>query len=111
MTTMELSALTQFIANVSVALDTGYDVPPAEMRRHIERGDLIPFLTDMCCDDPNIMAQLFREHWTARTEHELVELLRGALEDETLGRSFHKSGMCYLIALTTGLIERRSFRG
>ena len=111
MSTMELSALTQFIANVCMALDAGNDVPLAEIRTHIERGDLIPFLTAMCCDDPNLMAQLFREHWTARTEHELVELLRGALEDEPLGRSFHKSGMCYLIALTTGLIERGSFRG
>ncbi|MGZ4864767.1 MAG: hypothetical protein ACXV5H_07830 [Halobacteriota archaeon] len=111
MDAVELSALTQFIANVSVALDAGYDVPPAEMRGHIERGDVIPFLTAMCCDNPNLMVQLFREHWTARTEHELVELLRGALEDETLGQSFHKSGMCYLIALTTGLIERGSFRG
>jgi hypothetical protein len=111
MDAVELSVSTQFIANVSMALDAGCDVSPAEMRRHIERGDLIPFLTDMCGDDPDLMAQLFREHWSARTEHELVELLRGALEDETLGRGFHKSGMCYLIALTTGLIERGSFRG
>lgn len=110
MSTMDLAALTQFIANVCMALDAGNEVPLAEMRTHIERGDLIPFLTDMCCADPDLMARLFREHWTAQTEHELVELLRDASRDAKLGRGIHRSGLCYLIALTTGLIERRSFR-
>jgi hypothetical protein len=107
---MELSALTQFIANVCMALDAGNDVPLAEMSTHIERGDLIPFLTDMCCTDADLMAQLFREHWTVQIEHELVELLRDASGDAKLGRGIHRSGMCYLIALTTGLIERDSVR-
>ena len=65
---MELSALTQFIANVCMALDAAYDVQLAEMRTHIEHGDLIPFLTDMRCADLDLMAQLFRERWTAQTQ-------------------------------------------
>jgi hypothetical protein len=110
MDAMELSALTQFISNVSMTLDAGYDVPLAEICTHIERGDFILFLTNMSCADPDLMARLFREHWTAQTEHELVELLRDASGDAKLGCGIHRSGLCYLIALTTGLIERRSFK-
>jgi hypothetical protein len=93
-----------------MALDAGYDVPLAEMRTHIKRGDVIPFLTDMCRADSALMAQLFREHWVIQTEYELVELLRDASGDERLARGFCRGGMCYLIALTARLIERRSFR-
>ena len=107
---MELPALTQFIANISVAVDAGYDTNVAEIRAHIERGDIISFLTDMCFADSALMAQLFREHWVMQTEYELVELLRDASGDERLARGFRRSGMCYLIALTARLIERRSFR-
>jgi hypothetical protein len=110
MNPMKLSAFTQFIANVCMALDAGYDVPLAEMRTHIERGDVIPFLTHMCFADSALMAQLFREHWVVQTEYELVELLRDASGDERLARGFRRSGMCYLIALTARLIGRRSFR-
>ena len=107
---MELPALTQFIANISVAVDAGCDTNVAEIRAHIERGDIISFLTDMCFADSALMAQLFREHWVMQTEYELVELLRDASGDERLARGFRRSGMCYLIALTARLIERRSFR-
>jgi hypothetical protein len=104
---MELSALTQFIVNISMALDAGYDVTPSEMTAHIVRGDLIPFLTDMCCSDANLMAQLFREHWTERNERELIELLRDALMNLEVTRGIHCSGMCCLIALTAEVIQRR----
>jgi len=104
---MELSALTQFILNVSTALDAGYDVTPAEVTAHILRGDLIPFLTDTCCADADLMAQLFREHWTERTERELIELLREASTNQEVTRRIHRSGMCYLIALTVETIQRR----
>ena len=104
---MELSALTQFILNVNMALDAGYDVTPDEVTAHILRGDLIPFLTDMCCADADLMAQLFREHWTERTERELIELLREASTNQEVTRSIHRSGMCFLIALTVEAIQRR----
>ena len=104
---MELSALTQFILNVSMALDAGYDVTSHEVTAHILRGDLIPFLTDTCCADADLMAQLFREHWTERAEHELTALLREASTNLEVTRGIHHSGMCYLIALTAEAIQRR----
>ncbi len=107
---MELPALTQFIANISVAVDAGYDTNVAEICAHIERGDIISFLTDMCCADPVLMATLVREHWATETENELNELLCDESGDEKLARSFNRSGLYYLISLTARLIERRSFR-
>jgi hypothetical protein len=96
---MELSALTQFISNVAMALDAGYDLPLEETKGHIERGDFIRCLTDLCGADADLMGHLFREHWTAATERELVELLRDASTDERVASSFQRSGLCYLIAL------------
>ncbi len=107
---MGLPALTQFTANISLAVDAGYDTNAAEIRAHIERGDVISFLTDMCCVDPVLMAKLVREHWATETENELNELLRDESGDEKLTGSFNRSGLCYLIALTARLIEQRSFR-
>jgi len=106
---MELPVLTQFIANISVAVDAGYDTNVAEIRAHIERGDIISFLTDMCYADPVLMAKLVREHWETETGNELTELLRDESGDEKLAGSFNRSGMCYLIALTTRLIKRCCF--
>ncbi len=102
---LELSALTQFIANVSMTLDRGYDLPLDEVIQHIERGDLIRRLTDLCCDDTDLIAQLFRAHWTAATERELIASLRQESHDGYLAGGFQRSGLCYLIALTAGLIE------
>jgi hypothetical protein len=107
---MELSALTQLISNVATALDAGYDVPLDEMERHLERGDTIEVLTDLCCADVALMARLLREHWTTRTERELVSILRNASMDGKLKDNFLRSGLCYLIALTAGLIEHGTFK-
>ena len=96
---MEFSALTQFISNVAMALDADYDLPLAETKGHVERGDLIQRLTDLCGADADLMDHLFREHWTAATERELVELLRDVSKDGRLAGSFQRSGLCYLIAL------------
>jgi hypothetical protein len=96
---MELSALTQFISNVAMALDAGYDLPLEETRGHVERGDFIRCLTDLCGADADLVGHLFREHWTAATERELVELLRHVSKDGRLAGSFQRSGLCYLIAM------------
>jgi hypothetical protein len=102
---MELSALTQFISNVAMALDAGYDAPPDEMVLRIERGDTIELLTDLCSADVDLMTKLFREHWTTPDERELASMLRNASMDNRLKGNFHRSGLCYLIALTAGLID------
>jgi hypothetical protein len=107
---MELSALTQFISNVAMALDASCDVPPDEMATHLERGDTIELLTDLCSADVGLMTKLFRDHWTTPTERELASMLRNASIDNRLKGNFHRSGLCYLIALTAGLIERGTFK-
>ena len=103
---MKLSALTQFIANISMALDAGYDIPLAEVNSLIERGEIIASLTDLCGADSRLMAKLFRDHWTIEAERELNGLLRDAAAQEELEGSFNRSGLCYLIALTARVIER-----
>ena len=104
---MKLAALTQFIANISMALDAGYDTPLAEVNSQIERGEIIASLTDLCGADSGLMAKLFREHWTIEAERELNGLLRDAAAQEKLDGSFGRSGLCYLIALTARVIERQ----
>ena len=105
---MKLSALTQFIANISMALDGGYDIPLAKVNSLIERGEIIASLTDLFSADSIIMAKLFREHWTTEAELELNRFLRDAAEQGELGGSFNRSGLCYLIALTARMIERQA---
>jgi hypothetical protein len=77
--TMEVSAWRSLSPTLAWPLDAGCDVPVAAMSVHIKLGVLVSFLTDICCPDPDLTAQLFREPRTAQTEQGLPEIHRSKI--------------------------------
>jgi len=104
---MKLNLLTYFISEVNSAVDSGkyQDITIAEIEKHIEKGDLLPWLSNRLADIVDL--SLFD------TEQKISELTL-ALNDIVGGYSGHyrkkfgieKSVFCLLIALVNEIIQR-----
>ena len=132
---MELSNLSCFIFVLNAAIDTGkyQDISVEEVEKHIEKGDLLDYLENKLGDDGKnlslikpikdlgapddvddkdkmawIKTQVSLSKGGSQTEAELIENLQGILQCYSGG--IENSGLCLLIALTTALIQQRTWK-
>ncbi len=111
---MKLVPLTQFILHINAVVDSGKhtDISIAEVERHIETGDLVPWLQTRLAGDIDL--SLYTDRGAgAHLATELNEGLRSILDayrgQERRKWGIERSGLSLLIAWTNELIQQKSW--
>lgn len=104
---MKLGFLTYFIGEMNAAIDTGkhQDISIEEVERHIENGDLIPYLKDRLKGDVDL--SLYDAALSVELNEKLVDILAAYKGQERRKWGVSNSGLCLLVAWTTEIIYQK----
>lgn len=104
-----LTGLTCLLMQINAAIDTGKygDVSILEVQAHIEKGDLLAFLTERLGDDVDL--GLYGPHHEAVLHVWLLDILDANIGQEAGHWWIRKSGLCLLVSWIAELIKRRDW--
>jgi len=106
---MRLTNLTYIIIELNAALDAGKydDIPMREASRHIEAGDIVPWLQSTVPD-----ADLSALAGDPASEYQsaLADICGGCAGNERRKWGVERRALCLLIAWTNELIQQRRWK-
>ncbi|MBU7009260.1 MAG: hypothetical protein HXS46_01115 [Theionarchaea archaeon] len=103
---MDLEALSYFFSQIAGAIDTGkhQDISVEEVKDRIRKADLIPYLTEKTGVDLNLFVE---EHDLAIELNEKLQCVLEKFEAQKKKWNVEKNGLCFLIVLTTQIIQSK----
>ncbi len=105
---MQLVRLTTMILNLNAALDSGKydDISLAEVKTHIERDDIVPWLRERV---PDVDISWWSEEDIREYGEVLLSIHGGHAGDERKKWGVQNKGLCLLLAWTNELVQQRNW--
>ncbi|WP_324718014.1 hypothetical protein U7230_07045 [Carboxydochorda subterranea] len=100
-----VTVLTQFIQEMSVAVDHGLSYPVAEVKQHIVDRSLIPWLKTEVQGEGSVDLSLFDAEETEFLHEGYVSMLAARAGEERRKWGIENNGLCLLISWATELIR------
>jgi|SRR5829696_5835491 len=109
----KLDSLTHLIKQLIRAIDTGkyQDITIGEVKEHIEKGDIIPYLKDRIDThtiDLSVFSASYFQTEAQKTTRGLQDILGGRGDQAWREWGVANSGLCLLVAWLAELIEERT---